>query len=276
MEYASSTMENPAAPRLSGKAAVAGTLALLSLSACLVMLLLVTFGVLSAFGAILVMPLLGVSACVIGFFALRDIKNSQGRLKGRVPALIGVFLGLLTATIQGAAGIGALRTYMDLRNTLAPAMGRLFIALDRGEPATAALYLSKSTQAPTQETLARVTGELRARLGACRGAEFDLEVLKLASDLARSGTPTQSPTPVDLPRSVRLIYEKGHVLLLVWLDNPALDQNEVRLIDGILMLPAAQGATGGAAGEIVLLRSDGPAATVAQSFGLKQAAPSVP
>ena len=254
-------------PRLSGKAALAGILALSSLCGCVVALLLVTVGLVQAFAIVLVMPLLGVSGAAMGYLAMRDIRKSEGKLKGRVPALVGLFLGLLTASIQGAAGIGVLRTYMDAKNTLAPAMGRLFIALDRGEDATAERFLSQSSDMPGAARRSAMIGALRARFGACRGASFDLGTIIEGRDLASGSAKPIDPTRVDLPRTVRLVFEKGEALLLVWLDNPALEKGEVRMYDALVVLSAGGGAKGPA--EVMLLRGDGPAFKVASGFGMK-------
>lgn len=266
-EVPRTSAEGGAEPRLSGKAALAGILALSSLGGCVVALLLVTVGLVQAFAIVLVMPVLGLSGAAMGYLAMRDIRRSEGKLKGRVPALLGLFLGLLTASIQGAAGIGVLRTYMDAKNTLAPAMGRLFIAMDRGEDATAQLFLSQSSDMPDAERRAAMIAALRERFGACRGASFDLNTIVEGRDLAASGSSKPiDPTQVDLPRTVRLVFEKGETLLLVWLDNPALEKGEVRLYDALVVLSAGGGTRGPA--EVMLLRADGPAFKVASGFGM--------
>lgn len=262
---------SPAAPVMSGKAALAGMLALISLSACVISTLLVLLGWVQAFVIVIALPVLGISAAVLGFVSLREIGKSQGRLKGRVPALIGLFLGLLSASIQGAAGIGGLRTYMDLKNNLAPAMGRLFIALDRSEESTAEMHLSKSTEMPTPQRRAALSGLLREKFGASRGAVFDLQTISDGRQLAASsGSTPVDPTQVDIPRTVRLVFERGDALLLVWLDNPALEMGEVRMIDGLIVLSqGVKGATPPKPPEVVLFREGGPAEKVARGFGMK-------
>lgn len=261
----------PVPPVMSGKAALAGILALISLSACVVSTLLVLVGLVQAFAVVIVLPVLGISAAVLGFVSLREIGKSEGRLKGRVPALIGLFLGLLSASIQGAAGIGGLRTYMDLKNNLAPAMGRLFIAMDRGEDSTAEMHLSKSTEMPTSQRRAALIALLRERFGASRGAIFDVQTISDGRELAASGGSTpMDPTQVDLPRTVRLVFDRGNALLLVWLDNPALEQGEVRMIDGLVVLSrGVKGANPPQPPEVALLREGGPAEKVARGFGMK-------
>jgi hypothetical protein len=260
------------APVMSAKAALAGILALASLSACVVSLLLVLVGLIQAFVVVMVLPVLGIAGAVLGYVSLREIGKSQGRLKGRVPALIGLFLGLLTASIQGAAGIGVLRTYMDAKNTLAPAMGRLFIAMDRGEESTAELHLSQSSETPGAAKRGAMIAALRAKFGACRGATFDLATISEGRALATAGgsTPT-GPMQVDLPRTVRLVFERGEALLLVWLDNLALEKGEVRMFDGLVVVSKGEkaGVQGRTPPEVMVLREDGPGAKVAKGFGMR-------
>ncbi len=60
--------------------------------------------------------------------------------------------------------------------------------------------------------------------------------------------------------------------MVLWLDNPALERDEVRLLDGFIVLnPDAVGA--GAAAEVVLLRADASAARTAQTLGAKVVEP---
>lgn len=256
--------------RMSGKAALAGMLALLSASGCVVSLLLVTLGWVRAFAAIFALPLLGIAAVVLGFTALREIKRASGAMHGRVPALIGVFLGLMLTVVQAAVGMGALRTYMDLRNNLAPSMGRLFIALDRAEDATAQMHLSAADQGPSVAARTAAADELRARFGACRGATFDLRTISQGAALV-STAPKNANVAADigLPRSVRLVYERAEPLLLVWLDDDALQKNEVRLRDGMIVLSP----DGVSPAEALLMRPDGPASKAATALGIRVVTP---
>lgn len=263
----------PAVP-LSGRAALAGMLALLNLSGCVVTILVALLGLVHAMWVMLALPLLGVSAAVLGYSALKQIERSQGALRGRVPALIGLFLGLITATTQVAMSIGPLSMFYASRNALAPAVGRMFIELARADSAAAARYVSDSTEAPTLDRLTACLRGAEARLGPFKGATFDMDTLVSAARLARSAAPSPSTSPApagsapppDGQRVLTLIFENGRAPMVLWLDNPALERGEVKLLDGFIVLnPDAVNA--GAKPEVTLLRAEGPAANTARAMG---------
>ncbi|MFM9959409.1 MAG: DUF4190 domain-containing protein [Phycisphaerales bacterium] len=266
-----------AAVPLSGRAALAGMLALLSLSGCVVAILLALVGVVHAMWAMLALPVLGIVAAVLGYTALKQIERSQGAVRGRVPALIGLFLGLITATTQVAMSIGPLSTFYALRNSLAPAMGRMFVELNRGDEAAASRYVSDSTEAPKLDRLTLVLRAAEARLGPVKGAEFDMSTLGMSARLAGSGAQSPAaaapgaqspggPAAPDGQRIITLVFERGGALLVMWLDNPALERDEVKLLDGFIVLNSDQLASGARA-EVLLLRADGPAARTAEYLG---------
>lgn len=259
---------------MSGRAALACLLAVVSTFGCMAAAALVFLGQGWAAAVVIGLPILGGSAVFLGWLALRDIRASGGRLTGRVPALVGMFLGLMSAVTQGSFGVGAMLVYSSFPHSLRPVVQRLFIAMDRAESAAAGSQLSPSTQAPTPERLDRVGAELHRRLGRCLGAEFDLSVVmdsrRFASTLVPA--PGSAPATTEAIKPARVVYEKGAVLVLTWLDNAAMNNDEIRVLDALVVL---DNPSAGPGAEVIALSENGPASAFASAYSMRTFEPSL-
>ena len=266
--------------QISGKAVAAAACALGSILACAGSVAAAVSGNSGVIVVVFALPLLGLTATGLGLLGLREIKRGQGRITGRFPALIGVFLGLLSAVVQGAFGFGVLRTYMDNRNALAPAVGRAFTELDQDQWKLASMgFTPEDQKGPSRERLESVVKQLHAELGACRGAEFDWSVFQesiaVASAVPKS-TAAQAPMPADLPRPTRLVFERGTALVLCFLNDRALEAGEVRLNDAMILPVPSGGSITPVSRPVIVLLADGPGAKLAKSIGLSVDGPAAP
>ncbi len=240
----------------STKALLACALAVGSTLVCLASIVLTALGAGWAALVIIALPVAGGLAVTLAWRAMREIRASAGRLQGRAPALVGMFLGLLSAVMQGSFGVGALLVYSAYPGTLRPVAARLFVALDRDEPASAAMFISTSTQAPGVDRQKRIAAALRDRFGKCLGAEFDLSLVLESRRFASAIKVTGAVPTAENLRPVRLVYERRKVLALLWLDNVALSNDTVRVLDALIVTDPGGPAT---PPEVIAFAPDGPA-----------------
>lgn len=253
-------------PRLSVAAAASAALAVVSLAGCAVVGLLSMLVSPVYFAGVVLLPLLGIGAVILGAIGLRQVRRNPGLVVGRPLAAAGILLGLLSAVVQGSMGGSALATYMSMRSTLAPAAERVFTALSRGDIAGARGLLAPATASSlSDERMRSFIGAVQGACGEVQRAEFDYRVVtEVAQRVKRSGSAAQGPAPGGDPmKPVRLVGTRAEALAWVTLDESALRSGQVRLLDAVVLLPEAHG--GGA----VALLPDGPGAVLARYLGLK-------
>ncbi|MBL0926678.1 MAG: hypothetical protein IBJ11_03370 [Phycisphaerales bacterium] len=255
---------NASAARLSGTAALSAVLAMVSLAACVTAAAAALLGFPAALAAIVVLPVLGLTAAVLGFTSLSIVRRSGGRVIGRVPALIGLFLGLTSAIIQGAFALSVLRVYFDLRNAAAPAVSRMVYAADRGDLSGLRATLSEKASADLTDARAAEFGAaLRREAGTIAGAEVRLGTLIRTFEAGRRAARSGSVQPLAegvLPKPVEIVGDRATLLAYVIVDQDALKKEQVKVADLLVVLPDGRGLT---------LMNDGPASSAAESLNLK-------
>lgn len=213
---------------------------------------------------ILLMPLLGLAGLVTGFIALRRIRRSNGALRGHGFALVGVFVGLMSAVLQGSASLAAVGTWRSVQMALAPAVDQFIKDAAAGRRDPARRNLAESTNsAITDERFDLFFDDLRARAGEPAGAAVTLDVFWRAASAIRSAPGATSTTIQQdkiSPQPVELVCSNGSPLCYVFLDNDALKQGLVRIVDLLVILPG---------GESMTLLPAGPAKETADALGFK-------
>lgn len=229
--------------RLSGAAVLAVLLAVASLLGCAVTLPLSLMVNPSVAVGIFVTFACGLIAAVLGFVSLRRIGRSGGALGGRPVAVLGLFVGLLSAVTQGSIILGAAGLYYSSRNALAPAASRLARALGEDDAPMARLQLEESTaRAIDDDRISWVGDALTTELGAFQRASFDLDIfteMLTVMSTAPDGTSLRKLAP----RVIRLEYDAGPIMTLTFLDEKQLKQNRVRFTDVLFILPDDRAAT---------------------------------
>lgn len=229
----------------------------------------------AALVAVLVLPLPALLGAILGALALRSIRNSQGAVGGRTMAIIGLFVGLIAAVLQGAVAGSAFATYWPVKQTVAPVVEEFATAIQSGDLASARTRLSPSaSQVVTDERLYGLLAPSVRRYGTFRGATFGLDVfvesfkaVREAAANAQAAGQASGGGPGDLPKPIGLSFANGRVIAYVFVDQGALSQRRVEILD-MLVTPRGLEAT--------TLLPDGPAVQAARSLGVPVADPSAP
>lgn len=247
----------------SGLALWGAFLSVTSVAACVVTTLITLLVTPSAGAVILVLPLLGFLGAGLSALGLRQIGRSGGRLAGRPIAIIGLLVGLVSAILQGAAGLSALGSVFAVKQEVVPLVDALFLARSRGDESALRSAMGENVARHLQ------TGRVdwffesaRSRLGGYRGAEFDLGVMSESMRRLAASTKNARPgaTITTSPKPVRLEFERGAVLAFIMLDDEMIRTQKRAAIDDILiMLPDDS---------VFALRSQGPARALADRLGL--------
>lgn len=252
-----------------GGTATTSVLAIVA-AGCSLLSVMVCFGAVVAatlidpgWGAMMIgLPLLGLAGAICGGLALVRIHRAQGTLLGRNAALIGLFIGLMSAVVQGAVVGGALATFGAISKHVVPAVSSMARDASAGNAdAAAALLSDNAKQIAGPAGLAGFFGALEAKHGPLVRVSFGLGTIgaaRRASERA-TGAPT-SAVQAQSPRPVEVTFKNGWTLLYVYVDDAALDQNQVRVMD--LLAVDKDGAARA-------LLPDGPARVLAQWMGLK-------
>ena len=244
------------APRqqVSPWAAGAALLAAASTAVCVATTLLALFWNAQAAVVVAFLPILGLGAAVAGWLGLRQIAASSGALAGRPLALLGLFVGLLTAVLQGAAVIGALMNFSALKVHLTPAVENFLEASAVGDYPRARTLLSSEAAGISDERLGFFMNGLHAHEGQVATVQASIgtvirgiETLRGMQVRADMTPPDARPLPVDL-------VGNGSSLAYIFVNQGAVNSNAV-LLDDILILRAD--------GTSLTLREDGPAAEMA-------------
>lgn len=157
-------------------------------------------------------PVVGLLSSACAFIALRVILTSGGRVMGRFPALLALFVGLGITTLTGFTAIAAGLTASASKN-LAPIVSDVAIGSQAGRRTLALRNLSTAAQNElTQERLERFGELLQRELGVVTGAsaEFDIVIgsRRVLQDSPGAYDITQAEL-ADLPRPVWLRYTDG-------------------------------------------------------------------
>lgn len=228
----------------------------------------------AAFIVIMALPFPALLGAAMGGVALRNISRSQGRLGGRTMAIIAVFLGLISATLQGAMAGSALATYWPVKSRVAPVVAEFARAVEINDFAAARQALSASaSQVAGDERQKALLAPCFVQLGAFRQATFGLDVFvdsfRQVRDSAQRASASGSAAagPGDAPKPVGLAFARGRVIAYVFVDHGALDQGNVEILDMLVV---------NREGPATALLPDGPAMQAARAMGLQVAdAPTV-
>jgi hypothetical protein len=246
--------------------------ALASVLGCMVAAVMGTLVTPAAFVIVLVLPFPALIGAVLGGVAMRNISRSQGRLGGRTMALIALFLGLISAALQGAVAGSALATYWPVKTRVAPVVGEFARAVAAGDFTSARVALSPSaSQVVTNEQMRALLAPAAVQLGAFRQATFGLDVFvdsfrqvrESASRAAAGGGPGLGG-PGEAPKPVGLGFARGRVIAYVFVDQGALAQGSVEILDMLVV---------NMTGPATALLPDGPAIQAARSLGMPVAIP---
>lgn len=224
-------------------------------------------GVGGAMALVLVLPAVGLAAAVLGWIGLRSVGRSGGMVVGRPLAMAGLFLGLISAVIQGSVVLGALRTVQDVRNTLVPHADRFVRDVQRGAMGEARDQLSVgANSALTDEALALFARRMEEAGGVFAGADLRIvTMLNMAAEFRKRAAETAQRTGDSVAlgadaRPVQLEFASGTALAYFFLDEDALGQREVKFTDALVLMPGDGGA--------VVLLAQGPASRLARAIGI--------
>jgi hypothetical protein len=236
---------------------------LLSVSACLAATLAAVISSPVWAAAIVALPLLGIVGIVLGGLALRQIGKSEGRIGGRPLALIGLFLGIMSATLQGAVTIGALARYMPIQSQVAPALQMMAQKAAAGDMAASRVALAESAGNVVDDgRLGWYFKGLEAKHGELQRVVFGIKTLGTSRETLlramRANPPTATP-PAQTPTPLEMHFKRGVTTVYVWFDEQALSQNAVRILD-VLVIDKDNAARA--------LLPDGPGATLGRWLGL--------
>lgn len=213
--------------------------------------------------AIVALPLLGIVGIVLGGLALRQIGRSEGRMGGRPVALMGLLLGIMTATLQGAVTIGALARYMPIQTHVAPALTEMARRSTAGDAAAARVALAQGSSATVDDARLRwFFAGLESKHGPLERVVFGVRTLGETRETLRRATSSNPPTaaaPTQIPTPLEMRFKKGSATVYVYFDEQALSQDAVRILD-LLVIDKDNAARA--------LLPDGPGAVLGRWLGL--------
>jgi len=243
-------------PSYSATAILAGVLAILSTATCIGATLATRFVSPVAGVVILPLPAVGLVAAILGGAALRSIRRSGGTLGGRPPALIGVFVGLASAVLQGSFSIAALATYWPVRTVLAPAVETMMTQGAQHDFDAVRMALSPAASEALDDARMRMVFEgLHSRAGAFESASFGLDVLRDSHERLRALARSARGSVDQVPKPIGMKFASTRIIAYVFVDQDALGKNQVQIADILFLLPDDTAAC---------LLADGPAAKIAQ------------
>lgn len=249
--------------RAPGFAVLSLLCSLASVGACCSSLLIAYFFKFpEAFTAIIALPILGILGITFGYSAFRRVKHSGGAVMGRNAAIMGIFLGLISVVLQGAFITGILIPAMAVKRQLVPVAERIAAAA----PALDAASLDDLFPPATPESAAsrtRILAAIDEHTSPPRAASFTFDTFFRSRGLiadARARGFTTGPAPsADPPRPVEITSPTSSLLLLLFLDKAALDDDRI-LIHDLIVVREGHAAT--------ILLPDGPAREYADYLGL--------
>ncbi len=214
--------------------------------------------------AVLLLPAPALLGAALGGWALGAIGRSRGRLGGRTMALAALFVGLSVGALQGAIAGSALATWWPVKKLVVPVVNEMAVALEKGDYGRARRSLAPAaSQVVSDERLAALLVDSRMAYGPLREATFGLDVFVDSYRFVRRSAGGQGggggggiSAP---PKPVGLTFARGRVIAYVFVDQGALDNGEVLILDMLVAGPLGSGRT---------LLPAGQAAEAARSLGI--------
>ncbi|MBL8746608.1 MAG: hypothetical protein JNK58_09670 [Phycisphaerae bacterium] len=252
----------PAPIRMSPYALWGSLLSVGSLAACLVAAILAMLATPKAAVVVLVLPLISGAGAALSALALREINRAGGTIVGKPIAIVGLFVGLTAAIIQGAAVLSALGSAWAVKANLVPVVEAFMLAHARNDRAAMRAALGDTVSRHLDD--ARIDWfftQLDARLGEVQGARFDLGVMMRATTRLQQAAAGATPgkTIIENPKPVELVFTRGAVLAFVIPDDEAMRvQQRIAVSDILVMIPGPA---------VLTLRRDGPATALSNRFG---------
>ena len=214
---------------------------MLSLGSCIVLAAISVFFAPSAGVVVVGLPLLGLAGIVLGALSLVRKRAPNGREYERGPAVGAIIVGLATAVLQGAFGVGILRVYLAMPEQVVPVVGSMMEEIGEGNLSGARRALADPVQPNVPEArLGAFAGEVRAVCGPEIEASFSVGTIGRArAALTRALSNTQGlAAPPDLfPKPVELVGSEGRLVVWLLLDDASLERDRVRIVDMMAMLP---------------------------------------
>ena len=220
--------------RTSGLGLLSIACALLSVAACVVITLLSAIGFSSILVGLFALPALGLAAVVLGGLSLRRRAAPDGAIYTRGPAAGGVIVGLASVVLQGSFLVGAVRSFTPIRTQVVPVVASMAQEIEKGRPARARDALGDGVKGAVADQ--RIEGffqRIETHCGSPMEVRFDLGALvRTRAALASAASPGADVSMDDFnPKPVEFHGPKGSVPVWVLLDERALSNDEVRIID---------------------------------------------
>lgn len=209
----------------------------------------------------------GLLGVTLGAVSLGLIKRSNGRLSGRTPAVVGIFLGLLMVVLNVALLIGMTQAYTYYQNTMQPVAETFFVSASQGDYTKARSVLTTTADADvTDEKIASFIEAIEVNEGRITGVTANLaQVFESFADVyssSRGGTVVggnQSGSDAA-PTPFRVDTDQGSFIGVAIFDGQSLGTSGgPKLVDVMALLPGPKA---------ILLRNYGPGALeAAAAFG---------
>jgi hypothetical protein len=213
---------------------------MLSVAACVVITGLSAIGFSSILVGLFALPALGLGAVVFGWLSLRRRAAPDGAVYTRGPAAGGVIVGLASAVLQGSFLIGAVRSFTPIRTQVVPIVAAMVEEVEKGRPARARDALGEGVRGAVSDR--RVTGfmtQIESYTGSPMGVRFDLGAFVRARSALVGATRAGANVSMDdfNPKPVEFHGPRGSMTVWVLLDERALSQASVRIIDMMALFP---------------------------------------
>ena len=250
------------APRVPSFIGLAALLcSLLSLASCIIISGLSMAIVPSLAVGVAVLPLLGLTGVLLGAVSILRKKAPGGRDYERGPAVGAIIVGLATAVLQGAFGIGILRTYIAVPKQIIPVVSSMVSEIQASNLDRARQALAEPVRAVVPAP--RLQGFYEAIHDACGGdptPSFTIGTIgRSRAALARALAGVSSAPDNFYPKPVEMIGPGARIPLWVLLDDSALDRDQVKITDMLALLPGDRA---------LVLLPDGRFAQLARTSGL--------
>lgn len=227
--------------RTSGWGLLALACALLSVMACVVITGLSAIGFSSILVGLFALPVLGLAGVIFGALSLRRRDAPDGAVYTRGPAAAGVIIGLASAVLQGSFLIGAIRSFTPIRTQVVPVVAAMAEEVEKGRPARARDALGEGVKgAVSDERMRGFMVRIETHTGSPMGVRFDLGAFFRARTALVGATSVGAKVSMDdfNPKPVEFHGPKGAIPVWVLLDEVALSQGDVRVIDMMALFPA--------------------------------------
>lgn len=211
-----------------------------------------------------IVPGAGLLAATMGGVSLGLIRRARGRLTGRAPAIVAIFLGIFVTVAQAAILMGLAQAYTYYTKQMAPVTDAFFVAAGQGDADRARSSFSTSA-APevTDERLTSFVAAISATVGDITGTSTDpwqlIESFSQIYSSSRSTSSTIRTGPSSgnsaAPVPFRVDTSAGSFVGVAVFDSDTVGSaGGPKLLDAMAILPGARA---------VVLRVDGPATDVA-------------